>query len=124
MSFWTRQQMFDAAYLGLAAQNWVVAYDLYCRYQTSDGRRCAWGQVNKHLTESSHGSASENPGSILAREDYSWANDLQFAHDAASAAAAATEANRRGKYKFLYGDLRGNMEKFARYHGLTIPTLD
>lgn len=111
----SRQEMFNLAFIGLRNQEWKPAYQSgSCRYLTNDGCRCAYGHVDTSLTDEA-GTASENArdNSILAVDDYEFANNLQAVHDRAAVIAT------RG---WLYEqNMEGDLRKFAVYHNLTIP---
>lgn len=90
----TRQQMFNTAYHGLAAQGFVQSMrinekgDPCCLYRGPEGRRCALGYL---IPDSAYSGDYENTsGHFLteqgyipnvAKEDASWVNRLQMVHD-------------------------------------------
>lgn len=112
----SRQEMFNLAFIGLRNQEWKPAYQSgSCRYLTNDGCRCAYGHVDTSLTDEA-GSASENArdNSILAVDDYEFANSLQAVHDQAAIIFAHRD-------RYYEQNMEGDLRKFAAYHNLTIP---
>lgn len=111
----TRQEMFNRAFLGLASQGWMQAISGgTCRYATPDGRRCAWGWVDRFLTSMHGGSVwnlrSQHLGiaAIIPEEDMDFARRMQNAHDCLGASRSAE-------------DLEYRFRDFAKFNNLTIP---
>lgn len=85
----TKQEMFNAAYLGLEAQGFIRAYGERrdglggCLYLDNHGRRCAWGHVDKSLTNEIGGVETIKIGIAkrLNEEDLEFAKHLQWVHD-------------------------------------------
>jgi hypothetical protein len=98
----TKQEMFDMAVVGLANQKWERSTGLLqiCVYLSKDGKRCAWGHVDKMLTEEHNRYTSiENLASIhvkyennkptlayyLDESEILFVEEMQAAHDFSSA---------------------------------------
>lgn len=120
----TRQEMFDRAVRGLAAQGWVAsrAPSGACLYNGPNGRRCAWGHVDpdgpfsegkgvRFQRESGRGLAAH-----LDEETLVFAIELQAAHDRPA---------RKGRPKPAVDQPDPNMEPafraLGRRYGLTWP---
>ena len=118
----TQQEMFDRAWRGLKSQSWEKATTdrgyggPSCAYLTEDGRRCAWGWIDPEATGALRGDDLTLPlahlrsqgiglAASLSDEDFTFASELQNAHDDLRAR----------------GDLKTRLKAFATEHWLTIP---
>lgn len=119
----TRQQIFNTAYHGLAAQGFERSFqeDLLrpnkgrCQYRGDNGRRCALGYCipDSLYSENLEGvTIYKLPRHFLdkigiRKKDIGFANNLQQVHD----------------FSVNPSDLRFKLELFAAKYGLTIPEL-
>jgi len=91
----TRQELYENAYRGLAAQNWAKAVTIdsdgavQCVYQGTDGKKCSIGHniPDDLYTKSIEGLDSHHP-SVMDAAGYDvlmwhFADSLQLAHDEA-----------------------------------------
>jgi hypothetical protein len=111
----TRQEIFDLAYRGLAAQGFRRSHDgTGCLYRGPHGLRCAIGHcipddewehrnLERVNNEEIGGIVSFSAG--IADEDLDFAQGLQEAHD-------------DGIHPSV---MRHKLEAFAHQHGLTVP---
>ncbi len=93
----TRQEMFDRAVRGLRSQGFERAavssgMGTRCVYQTKSGHRCAWGWVDRSLTNESGRVDTLHIRKVglaatLEEWDVSWALSLQEAHDVSKSPA-------------------------------------
>lgn len=108
----TKQEMFDLAWKGLAAQGWQRAYvEGSCVYKQElpDGtiRRCAWGHVDHAVPADIQASVTTLNGrgiglaAKLGYLDMRFAQELQNAHD-----GAATSAEMEAAFRDLAADHR------------------
>lgn len=100
----TRQEMFNRAAKGLRKQGFLRSMDVEsCIYDDGEGRRCAWGHVDKSLTKKD-GAASvyvlrrrgRGLAGHLLPEDVGFAATLQDAHDH----ALSPNEMRQGLFQF------------------------
>lgn len=111
----TRQQVFDKAYIGLAAQGFQQSMDTErnCRYRSYGGLKCAIGHcIPDELYDSEMEGKSIEEGFIavflpgfLADHDNTFLKDLQICHDEADEPR----------------DMEGQLRNFAEQWGLTVP---
>lgn len=116
-AFRTRQEIFDIAYRGLAAQGFkqsLTPNGESCAYRGEHGRKCAVGFLldDEAYTYAFEGVSAANPG-VLRRARISnalsaFARDLQKCHDLNPCPS----------------DMSVGLVRFASRHGLTIPQLD
>lgn len=111
----TRQEIFDIAYRGLAAQGFKQSLDREsCAYRGTDGCKCAIGFLIDDLDYSPtiEGVSAANPGVLrnarIAYEYADFARDLQRCHD----------------FNHIAEDMRKALHGFAARHGLTVPQIE
>jgi hypothetical protein len=124
----TRQQMFNTAYHGLAAQGFQRSVDANngCRYRGDEGRRCAIGYlISDEIAAKVEGFTvcSNVPGVVeclkaagIAPADFEFLRELQEAHDISLSFRDRTVDTSPAAVK-------ANVENVARKYGLTVPTL-
>lgn len=84
-----RQEFFNLAVIGLSNQSWKKSVNTRggCVYVSDSGNRCAWGHVDKSLSEQTFGSISllremgVGIATKLSHEEFEFAKQLQGCHD-------------------------------------------
>lgn len=110
-----KQEMFNAAYLGLAAQEFRKSYkDVFCMYRAPNGDKCAFGHcVPDELYRSAmEGELAGDVLKMIEEKDIcnhfgSFANRLQCCHDDANSP----------------DDMKSRLAAFAKAHNLTVPEM-
>lgn len=115
MKYHTRQELFNLAYLGLAAQGWKRSYteEDGCVYRGPDGAKCAIGhcipdyKYRKYFESNTVNDERVLLAARIAPEDEIFAGNLQAAHD-----------------KSISGyTMKANLEGVAMQYGLEIPNV-
>lgn len=112
----TRQEMFDAAYIGLASQGFIRSMSNQgCAYRGDEGRRCAigWIMPDEAYSPDLEGLSPMNceieKALDLASGDICFADELQEAHDGDAHEGDTPEA------------MKERLESFAIKYNLTVP---
>jgi hypothetical protein len=115
----TRQQIFNTAYHGLAAQGFTRSTQsdgVQCAYRGTDNKRCALGYLipdaiyNPEWDRArlnAHALANENITKAICKENSDFLVELQEAHD----------------YAHAPEDMMARLAEFAQLNGLTIPAI-
>lgn len=113
-----RQEIFDAAYKGLASQGFVRSLaDVGCAYRGAEGRRCAIGFL---ITDEKYSPGLEGltPSDVAVRraanindDDCEFAEELQEAHGGPDGDAEEDTPE----------EMKARLHAFAGRHHLTIP---
>lgn len=118
----TKQEMFTRAFLGLRAQGWRPSVDEYgnCRYNGTDGCRCAWGHVDPVGTADEESAEGINVWALAERKiglaaklspsESAFAGKLQAAHDDVVDTGWGCRP-----------DMEANLRALAADHGLEVP---
>jgi hypothetical protein len=112
----TRQEIFNAAYIGLHGQGWKKSTDgaessPACMYRGKNGLKCAIGHciADEDYVPHLEGRFVRSEGVLCAAKialgDQLFAGEMQRQHDLASSAA----------------EMKTRFEAFAKQHNLTIP---
>jgi hypothetical protein len=117
-----RQEIFDTAYKGLAAQGFVRSQDSggNCMYRGGGGRKCAIGHLipdekyRHELEDLTPSSESVRTAAGLIKADEQFAYNLQVAHD----------SDYGGDASDTPADMKDRLAEFAEQYGLTIPQVD
>jgi hypothetical protein len=124
----TRQQMFNTAYHGLAAQGFERSVDASggCRYRGDKGMRCAIGYlISDEIAAKLEGFSVCSPNPVVVDSvkaagitfaDLEFLKALQEAHD-------IPPSFRNQLVDTSPAVVKANVENVARKYGLTIPTL-
>lgn len=113
-----RQEIFDAAYKGLASQGFVRSLaEVGCAYRGAEGRRCAIGFLipDEKYSPELEGLTPEDivvcRAADICEDDWMFAKDLQEAHDGPNGDIEDDTPE----------EMKARLLSFAKLHNLTIP---